>query len=68
MLHYLMKKPVRIVQVNPMHIKRVKEINDNSPLKTDEEDPRVSGAAATPVNRENLSLHESRFDNKDRTF
>jgi transposase len=41
MLHYLMKKPVRIVQVNPMHTKRVKEINDNSPLKTDEKDPRV---------------------------
>lgn len=35
MLHYLMKKPVRIVQVNPMHTKRVKEINDNSPLKTE---------------------------------
>jgi transposase len=41
MVHYLMKKPVRIVQVNPMHTKRVKEINDNSPLKTDEKDPRV---------------------------
>ena len=41
MLHYLMKKPVRIVQVNPMHTKRVKEISDNSPLKTDEKDPRV---------------------------
>jgi transposase len=41
MLHYLMNKPVRIVQVNPMHTKRVKEINDNSPLKTDEKDPRV---------------------------
>ena len=24
-----------------MHTKRVKEINDNSPLKTDEKDPRV---------------------------
>jgi transposase len=41
MLHYLMKKPVRIVQVNPMHTKKVKEINDNSPLKTDDKDPRV---------------------------
>jgi transposase len=41
MLHYLMKKPVKIVQVNPMHTKRVKEINDNSPLKTDDKDPRV---------------------------
>lgn len=41
MLHYLMRKPVKIVQVNPMHTKRVKEINDNSPLKTDDKDPRV---------------------------
>ncbi len=28
--HYLAKKPVKVVQVNPMHTKRVKEINDNS--------------------------------------
>jgi len=41
LVHYLMKKPVRVVQVNPMHTKRVKEINDNSPLKTDDKDPRV---------------------------
>lgn len=40
-LHYLVKKDVKIVQVNPMHTKRVKEISDNSPLKTDDKDPRV---------------------------
>ena len=39
--HYLAKRPVTVVQVNPMHTKRVKEINDNSPLKTDDKDPRV---------------------------
>ena len=39
--HYLSKKPVTVVQVNPMHTKRVKEINDNSPLKTDDKDSRV---------------------------
>ena len=38
---YLMHKPVKIVQVNPMHTKRIKEVNDNSPLKTDDKDPRV---------------------------
>ncbi|MCX5842238.1 MAG: transposase, partial [Deltaproteobacteria bacterium] len=26
MVHYMMKKPVKMVQVNPMHTKRVKEI------------------------------------------
>jgi transposase len=36
-----MDKPVTIVQVNPMHTKRIKELNDNSPLKTDDKDPRV---------------------------
>ena len=41
LIHYLMNKPVRIVQVNPMHTKRIKELNDNSPLKTDDKDPRV---------------------------
>ena len=41
LLHYMMNKPVKIVQVNPMHTKRMKEVNDNSPLKTDDKDPRV---------------------------
>ena len=41
LVHYLMQRPVTIVQVNPMHTKRIKEINDNSPLKTDDKDPRV---------------------------
>ncbi len=41
LIHYLMQKPVTVVQVNPMHTKRIKELNDNSPLKTDDKDPRV---------------------------
>jgi transposase len=41
LVHYLMSKPVSIVQVNPMHTKRLKEVNDNSPGKTDDKDPRV---------------------------
>jgi transposase len=41
LVHYLMHRPVAIVQVNPMHTKRIKELNDNSPLKTDDKDPRV---------------------------
>lgn len=39
--HYLLEKPVRLVQVNPMHTKRVKELTDNSPNKTDDKDPKV---------------------------
>ena len=40
---YLMDKPVTMVQVNPLHTKRLKEVNDNSPRKTDDKDPRVIG-------------------------
>jgi len=35
------KKNVRLVQVNPMHTKRLKELTGNSPLKTDRKDPKV---------------------------
>jgi transposase len=41
LIHYLRSKPVEIVQVNPLHTKRLKEMNDNSPGKTDDKDPRV---------------------------
>lgn len=40
-LHFLSARGVRLVQVNPMHSKRFRELPDNSPLKTDEKDPRV---------------------------
>jgi transposase len=35
------KQAVRLVQVNPMHTKRLKELPGNSPLKTDRKDPKV---------------------------
>jgi transposase len=41
LFHYLRKKPVRLVQVNPVHTKRIKELTGNSPNKTDRKDPRV---------------------------
>lgn len=41
LFHYLRKKPVKLVQVNPMHTKRLKELTGNSPNKTDKKDPRV---------------------------
>lgn len=41
LLHYLRKRPVKLVQINPMHGKRVKELTGNSPNKTDKKDPRV---------------------------
>ena len=41
LIHFFTKKPVELVQVNPMHTKRLKELTGNSPNKTDEKDPRV---------------------------
>ncbi|MCJ7596133.1 MAG: IS110 family transposase [Desulfobacterales bacterium] len=41
LFHYLRKKHVRLVQVNPFHTKRIKELTGNSPNKTDRKDPRV---------------------------
>lgn len=41
LLHFLRAREVKLVQVNPTHSKRLKELPDNSPLKTDEKDPRV---------------------------
>ena len=41
LIHYLLKKSVCLVQVNPMHTKRIKELCGNSPNKTDRKDPKV---------------------------
>jgi transposase len=41
LINFLKSKGVRLVQVNPMHTKRVKELEGNSPNKTDRKDPRV---------------------------
>jgi len=41
LINFLAKKPVKLVQVNPMHTKRLKELTGNSPNKTDNKDPRV---------------------------
>ena len=41
LFHFLRKRPLKLVQVNPMHTKRLKELTGNSPNKTDKKDPRV---------------------------
>jgi transposase len=41
LFHFLRKKPVKLVQVNPVHTKCVKELTGNSPNKIDKKDPRV---------------------------
>lgn len=39
--NFMKDKPVKLVQTNPVHTKRMGEVIDNSPGKTDEKDPRV---------------------------
>ncbi|MEW9677996.1 transposase [Lentibacillus sp. L22] len=39
--HYLVAKDYDFVLVNPMHVKKLKEVDDNSPTKNDTEDARV---------------------------
>lgn len=41
LMHFLRAREVTLVQVNPMHVKRLKELQGNSPNKTDEKDPKV---------------------------
>lgn len=41
LFHFLREKDVKLVQVNPVHTKRIKELTGNSPDKTDKKDPRV---------------------------
>ncbi len=41
LIHFMKKKKVKLVQINPMHTKRVKELEGNSPNKTDQKDPKV---------------------------
>jgi transposase len=41
LIHYLQKRKVKLVQVNPLHTKRLKELQGNSPNKTDKKDPKV---------------------------
>jgi transposase len=38
---YLKENGVRLVFVNPMHVKRTKELDDNNPSKTDRKDPKT---------------------------
>lgn len=41
LLHFLRMRNARLVQVNPLHTKRLKELEGNSPNKTDQKDPKV---------------------------
>jgi transposase len=41
LVNFLKDRAVELVQVNPMHTKKMKELEGNSPNKTDRKDPRV---------------------------
>jgi transposase len=64
---FFRRKPVTLVQINPMHTKRLKELTRNSPDKTDRKDPRVIadiislGHALTVVVPEGAAAELRRF-------
>ncbi|NLI61171.1 MAG: IS110 family transposase [Clostridiales bacterium] len=39
--HFLKEEGIRLVLVNPFHVKRSKELDDNSPTKNDRKDPKT---------------------------
>lgn len=39
--HFMRARGAELVQINPLHTKRFKEVTDNSPNKTDQKDPEV---------------------------
>ena len=41
LVHYMKKRGIQMVQVNPLHTKKVKEMRGNSPNKNDKKDPKV---------------------------
>lgn len=41
LLSFLRRREIKMVQVNPFHTKRLKELQGNSPGKTDHKDPKV---------------------------
>ena len=41
LFYFLLQKGVKLVQVNPYHTKQFKELDDNTPLKSDTKDPKV---------------------------
>ena len=67
LFHFLRKKPIHLVQVNPLQSKKLKELTGNSPCKTDKKDPRVIadiislGHALTLVVPEGAAAHLRRL-------
>jgi len=41
LMHFLKTREIQIVQVNPLHTRKLKELQGNSPNKTDKKDPKV---------------------------
>jgi len=41
LIHFMVDRGIYMVQVNPLHTKKVKEMRGNSPNKTDRKDPKV---------------------------
>ena len=45
---YLKTQHISLALVNPYHVKQIKELDDNSPKKTDLKDPKLAGSGLKP--------------------
>lgn len=59
--HFLQQKGVLVVLVNPLHTKKARELDDNSPLKADKKDARVIADLAASGRFMRMNLQEGPF-------
>ncbi len=59
--HFLQQKDVLVVLVNPLHTKKSREFDDNSPLKSDKKDARVIADLAASGRFMRMNLQDGPF-------
>ncbi len=60
---YLKKNSIKVVTVNPMHVKRIKELDDNSQTKTDYKDAKVIAQLVKDARFSEPNLLEGVYEN-----
>jgi transposase len=61
--HFLKGKNIKFVVVNPMHVKKSKELYDNSPTKNDVKDARVIAQLVKDGRNAEPNIHKEYMQN-----
>jgi transposase len=59
---YLKNKGIEVVTVNPMHVKRIKELDDNNQTKTDKKDAKLIGSLVKDARYSTPNLLEGIYE------